>query len=187
MEQKDRKTPQFSLCGLNCSLCPRYQYDGVSKCPGCGGKGFYLKHPSCAVMTCNKKHDNVEFCFLCSAYPCSKYQKSSQNDSFITYKKVLADFEKVKTCGIAQYTNELAYKTSFLEYLLANCNNGRNKSFYCMAVNLLELDDLIAIEKEIKNNTALLSKNPKEKAAYVTDLFYEKAKNRNIDLKLRKQ
>ena len=69
-----RNNPRFSLCGLNCCLCPRFNTDGISKCPGCGGKDFSNQHPTCAVATCNKKHDNVEYCFQCSEYPCKKYQ-----------------------------------------------------------------------------------------------------------------
>lgn len=57
-----RNFPQLSLCGLNCGLCPRYHCNGISKCPGCGGKDFNLKHPTCSVVTCNQKHDNVEYC-----------------------------------------------------------------------------------------------------------------------------
>lgn len=45
--------------------------------------------------------------------------------------------------GMQQYQAELAEKIVFLEYLLGNFNDGRKKNFYCIAVNLLELTDLI--------------------------------------------
>lgn len=55
MKEYKREYSLFSLCGLNCGLCPHYQTNGISKCPGCGGQDFHLKHPTCAVITCNRK------------------------------------------------------------------------------------------------------------------------------------
>ncbi|HCP15088.1 MAG TPA: hypothetical protein DIT32_04865, partial [Peptococcaceae bacterium] len=62
MKEYVRAYPLFSLCGLNCGLCPRYHTEGESRCPGCGGPAFHLKHPSCAVITCSRKHGGVEHC-----------------------------------------------------------------------------------------------------------------------------
>ena len=133
MEEYKRKYPLFSLCGLNCGLCPRYHTEGKSKCPGCGGKEFYEKHPSCSVINCNKKHDNVEFCFQCSAYPCKKYLEVSPKDSFITYQNVINDFEECKRIGIEKCMKRLIKKFDILEFLIKKTiNNGRLKNFYCL-------------------------------------------------------
>ena len=107
LDEYKREYPLFSLCGLNCGLCPHYQTQGESKCPGCGGEKFHLKHPTCAVITCNRKHDHVEYCFQCSSFPCEKYSSPSNADSFISYRNVIADFEKVKKDSLAQYKIEL--------------------------------------------------------------------------------
>jgi hypothetical protein len=139
MKEYKRDYPIFSLCGLNCGLCPRYHTDGASKCPGCGGTDFYLKHPSCKVINCNLKRENVEFCFECSEFPCEKYIEPSENDSFITYVNVLKDFEKAKEKGTKDYIKELNEKMKFLNILLENYNDGRRKKFYCLAINLLDL------------------------------------------------
>ncbi|MBN1499605.1 MAG: DUF3795 domain-containing protein [Spirochaetes bacterium] len=141
MEKYSRKYPQFSLCGLNCGLCPRYQTDGVSKCPGCGGKDFHLKHPSCAVISCSLKNDNVEFCYECSLFPCVKYKQVSDKDSFISYRNVLSDFKKAEKSGIEKYRKELDEKVLILERLISDYNDGRKKGFYCLAVNLLSRRD----------------------------------------------
>jgi hypothetical protein len=105
-----RKYPLFSLCGLNCGLCPRYQTDGKSRCPGCGGEDFHLKHPTCAVITCNKKHDYVEYCFQCSSYPCNRYNEPSKVDSFISYRNVISDFKKAYKIGVEKYQTKLNKK-----------------------------------------------------------------------------
>ncbi len=185
MKPYARDYPLFSLCGLNCGLCPRYQTEGDSKCPGCGGADFHLKHPSCTVITCNQKHDLVEYCFLCSSYPCEKYQKQSDKDSFITYQNVLTDFELAKTAGLQQYKLELNEKVEILEYLIRNYNDGRRKNFYYIAVNLLSLVRLKEILREIQTINSPQNSDSKSKIEQIIALIQSKAERDSIVLKLR--
>lgn len=185
MEQYCRKYPLFSLCGLNCGLCPQYQTKSKSKCPGCGGEEFNMKHPSCPVINCNKKHDNIEYCCFCSSYPCDRY-KNNNKDSFITYKKRIADFECIKKEGIESYRKILNRKVHILEFFLDNYNDGKRKNFYCLAVNLLELTDLEDVLNKINANKEFEEFQLKEKIIFITDLLNKKADNRKTELKLRK-
>lgn len=185
MEIYMRKCASFSLCGLNCSLCPRFQTDGSSKCPGCGGIDFSIKHPSCAVITCNKKHDNVEFCFECSSYTCKKYQEPSKVDSFISYKNVLQD-QTAANINLENYLNNLKKKQEILIELIANYNDGKSKGFYCIAVNLLPLSVLESIMDNINNNVRVRDAKNKDKAKEITKLIKAKAYSLNIELILRK-
>lgn len=50
--------------------------------------------------------------------------------------------KKAQKIGIEQYNSELIEKAEILKYLLANYNDGRRKSFFAIAVNLLDLHDL---------------------------------------------
>jgi hypothetical protein len=145
-----------------------------------------LKHPSCKVINCNLKRENVEFCFECSEFPCEKYIEPSENDSFITYVNVLKDFEKAKEKGTKDYIKELNEKMKFLNILLENYNDGRRKKFYCLAINLLDLDDIKEIMEHTNNTREILISNQKDKAKYITTLFKEKADERGIELVLRK-
>ena len=187
MKEYKRTYPLFSLCGLNCGLCPRYQANGASKCPGCGGPNFHLKHPTCAVITCNKKHHGVEFCFQCSLYPCKKYSKPSKVDSFISYRNVITDFNKADKEGIDKYKIELDEKVRILEFLIKSYNDGKRKSFYCIAVNLLDLTAIRSIIEQIDKKISKQNMNIKGKIKLVIDLFESKAKEENIDLRLRKK
>ena len=183
MKEYKRENPLFSLCGLNCGLCPRYRSEGASKCPGCGGEGFHLKHPSCAVITCSQKHGGVEFCFHCESYPCERYAKPSEKDSFITYQNVLSDMQKAQN-SIGGYIAEQEKKTAFLETLLSCYNDGRKKSFYCTAVNLLTWEDLADVKEKIE--ARLSGTSTEETIRWIESAFYEKAAARGIGLKLRK-
>jgi len=187
MNNHQRSYPLLSACGLNCGLCPRFHTNGDSKCPGCGGEGFFTKRPPCAVTSCNRRR-SIEYCYQCDEYPCKRYVGTGTRDSFITHRNRLKDFEKIKINGLEAYQSELNQKVEILCHLLENYNDGRRKNFYCIAVNLLELEDI----KEVMAN--LCTGDPrgypsmtiKEKSQIAVNLFQAIADKRNIILKLNK-
>lgn len=184
MEYPQRSYPLFSACGLNCGLCPRYQTEGKSKCPGCSGKDFLTKHPKCGVLSCSLRR-GYEYCYQCEEYPCKKYSGADLTDSFITHKNQFRDMEKAKN-SIDDYKSELDEKVTILEELLANYDDGRRKSFLCIAVNLLELNDIKHVLKQIKDE--IKSDAPqKDKVTTAIRLFQSMAEERGILLQLRKK
>ena len=52
------------------------------------------------------------------------------------------------------YTAELDSKIRILEELLANYNDGRRKGLFCIAVNLLDLDEVVSIMEQLRNEAA---------------------------------
>lgn len=186
MEYFERQYPLFSLCGLNCGLCPMYHTNGSSKCSGCGGKDFY-KNRSCAVVNCMRRHGALEYCYQCEEFPCKKYEGTDEFDSFITHRNQFKDLEKIKSMGPSAYRAELDEKVAILEELLANYNDGRCKNFFCLAVNLLELDDVKQVMTEIAAETAAGAWTLKEKATTAVRLFQAMADEHGIVLKLNKK
>ncbi|MCL2637538.1 MAG: DUF3795 domain-containing protein [Oscillospiraceae bacterium] len=172
MTYKTRKEPIFSACGLNCGLCPRFYTKGSSRCPGCGGEGFTQAHCGCGTLSCCERK-NVEYCCFCDEFPCKKYIGADESDSFITHINQFKDFEKAGRIGIDAYISELKEKIKLLEILLENYDNGRRKSFFCLAVNLLDLQDIKAVMERINPDNAV-------------SLFEEIAGQKNITLKLRR-
>ena len=71
-----RKNQLFSLCGLNCGLCPMIL---DKHCGGCGNG-----NPSCKIAKCSLEHGKIGYCYECENYPCEKYQNIDKYDSFIT-------------------------------------------------------------------------------------------------------
>ena len=183
MNNYQRTYPLLSACGLNCGLCPRYHTKGVSKCPGCGGGDFHAKRPTCGALSCCRRR-MIEYCYECAEYPCKKYAGADTRDSFITHRNMLKDFEKVKNHGLVAYQCELNQKVEILRDLLENYNDGRRKSFFCIAISLLELEDV----KEVMTNLPQ-ELNPnlpiKEKSLIAVRLFQEMADRRNVELELR--
>ena len=190
MKEYRRQTPQFSLCGLNCSFCPRYHTVGSSRCPGCGGEDFYLKHPSCGIISCSQRHGGVEYCFDCDAFPCRRYQTEFPKDSFITYRNVLRDLNEAKMKGMDGYLEVLQKKEKILEQLLSHFDAGRQKGFYCLAVNLLPVetleDVLAAFFQEAIPNIPEDTEKKKKRGEQMTEALRRKAAALNIELVLRK-
>ena len=175
----------FSACGLNCGLCPRYYTSGPSRCPGCAGEGFSAKHPACGVLSCCQRHQ-LDYCYLCQAFPCPQYNGADESDSFITHKNQFSDFVKAETIGIEAYQSELNLKAEILQKLLANYDDGRRKSFYCTAVNLLPLEDVQRVAKQL-DGLPEAAFGTKEAVGAAVRLFQEMAMQNHIDLRLRKK
>lgn len=171
----------FSLCGLNCRLCTMH-LDGY--CPGCGGGEG---NQSCKIAKCSLEHGKIEYCFQCGNFPCEKYDITEEYDSFITHRNRFKDFEKIKVLGIEAYKTEQIEKMEILTDLIKNYNDGRKKTFFCLAVNLLELDDLQAVMEKMKIAEQEKDVSVKEKALYLTELFQETASQKSVILKLRRK
>ncbi len=174
-----RKDLSFSLCGLNCALCAM-KLDGY--CPGCGGGAG---NQGCSIARCSLQHD-IEYCFECPSYPCEKYDGITEFDSFITHRNQLIDMEKAQTIGLEQYRRELTEKSAILQYLLKNFNDGRQKSLFCISVNLMDIQDLRAIVDRIDSQIHEVM-TIKEKAALAAVELQEIAKQKNLVLKLNKK
>ena len=185
MEYKQRAYPQFSACGLNCGLCPRYHTVGSSRCPGCAGEGFSDVHPSCGVLSCSQRK-GLQVCFQCEEFPCSRYDGAAQYDSFVTHRNQLRDLGRAKENGMRAYKAELEEKIRILEQLFQLYDDGRRKSYFCLAVNLLDLSDLKTVMVSLSGE-ARSAQSRKEKAAVAVRLFEILADDRGIALELRKK
>ena len=64
------------------------------------------------------------------------YKRQAQDsDSFITHRNMRENFERIRKSGLSAYQAELDEKVAILEELLEQYNDGRKKSFFCLAVN----------------------------------------------------
>ena len=181
MKGFERRNQSLSLCGLNCGLCPMFLN---KNCPGCGGGEG---NQSCKIARCGMEHGNVKYCFQCREYPCKKYEDIDDFDSFITHRHRKIDLEKARQDGIEAYNMEQKEKAKILDILLARYNDSRKKTLFCIAVNLLEIQELHAILIQIQNSPMLERLSLKEKSALVASLLEETAAKKGIELKLRKK
>lgn len=174
-----RENQLLSLCGLNCGLCPMLL---GNYCGGCGNG-----NQSCKLARCSMEQKNIEYCFQCRDYPCGKYEHFDDFDSFITHQSRRTDFEKARQFGIEAYNAEQTEKVRILNTFLNEYNDGRKKNFFCVAVNLLELQELQKVLEQIKNKSGIEMLPPKEKSAFVAELLQNVATKNKISFKLNKK
>lgn len=171
----------FSLCGLNCGLCPM-KLDG--HCPGCGGGEG---NQSCRIARCAMERGGIEYCFQCKEYPCERYEGIDEFDSFIAHRNRMSDMEKAKQSGPEAYTEEQERKAELLKTMLSEYNDGRRKSLFCLAVNLLGLSDLESALEQAESWERENSPEKKEKAACLAKLLQAAAERSGMELRLRRK
>ncbi|MFX1237732.1 MAG: DUF3795 domain-containing protein [Promethearchaeota archaeon] len=185
-----KEHPTIACCGLDCGLCPTYNATGKSKCPGCGGPLFSEKHPSCSIITCCVKKKNFETCAECKEFPCPKIRIWDQGDSFISHKKTLINLRTIKECGLDVFLEQQKKRMTVLQELLNQYNEGRSKSYYCIATALLSIPALKKALKEAQQKTRDENMNlndVKARASIIKDHLNEAAKKEGVELKLRKK
>ena len=174
-----RKNQLLSLCGLNCGLCPMLL---GGHCGGCGNG-----NQSCAIARCSLEQGAPEYCCDCPRYPCEKYAHFDEFDSFSTHQGRRADMARAQAMGIAAYNREQEEKIQILDALLSQCNDGRRKTLFCVAVNLLEVTELREAMEAIHTAAGFQDWPLKERAAYAVGILQEIAHRRNLSLKLHRK
>jgi hypothetical protein len=143
----------------------------------------------CPFITCAIKRKGVEFCWDCAENEtCERWRKRRQDakehDSFKCYQTLEDDIEYIKKNGIQSFDEQQKIREHLLLMLLKDFNEGRSKSYYCIAVTVLDIKDLenALAEAEIKSQ----SLDIKEKAKLMHSLLDDKASKRGYQLRLRK-
>lgn len=186
--------PTIGCCGLDCGLCPRYYTVGTSRCPGCCGPDFFNKHPSCSYITCCVKQKNFETCAQCDAFPCSKFESwlvgGGEYDSFLTHKKAHPNQMFIREHGLAKFLKQQKRRIRLLETMLNDYDDGRSKSYYCIAATLLPIADLEkALDKakqKIKSDK-IRTDDIKTTSQILKGFLNDVATTKRIELKLRKK
>ena len=168
----------FSLCGLNCSLCPMFVR---GDCTGCRAGSWCAA--SCKIAPCSVRHGDVDYCFECPEYPCAKYDGIDKRDSLMSHRNQLVDMEKAKRIGIDAYRDEQRAKAALLHRLLDEFDDGRRDVFFCLEANMLALEDLTAaVEKASAQAEGLSSAR---KAEVAERMLRETAAEKDVPLELR--
>jgi len=181
--------PTIGCCGLDCGLCPTYYAKGPSRCPGCYGPDFHNKHPSCSIAKCCVKKNNFESCAECSEFPCSKLKDWHKGDSFISHRVSLSNLKYIRENGLDPFLTHQKRRIELLEEMLNNFNEGRSKSFFCIATAVLPIKDLEkAIEKteEKIKEVGISLKDLKVKSKILKKNINKIANRKKIELKLRR-
>ena len=95
------------------------------------------------------------------------------------------DIEKAQRIGLPAYNAEQKEKRKILDFFLANYNDGRRKKLFCIAVNLLEVNEIENILQTVKSDKEFQGLSKKEQAFIITKQLQDIAANKGIELKLK--
>lgn len=172
-------------CGIYCGLCPRFQSTAPSRCPGCK---VLCQTLSCKRYNCPVKQHGFATCAECGEFPCDKYDKFFDGDSFVSHRVCLPNIESVKKVGLSTWLREQNRRRVILEGLLAKYNEGRSMSFYCVATALVSPDAIKKLVTEAQRRLAaeeVDDSDIKAKAKTVRATIQEYADAAGVALKLR--
>ena len=172
-------------CGLYCGLCPRYQSTAVSRCPGCR---VLCQTISCARYNCCVKKRGFETCAECDAFPCERYDKFLAWDSFLSHEVCRGNLDRIKEVGLSGWLGEQGERRRIVEHLLADYNEGRSCSFFCLATTLLSpetMGEAIRQADEEIAGQSVGADDKKAKAKIVRSVIQDRAAGAGIELKLR--
>ncbi|MDD4137839.1 MAG: DUF3795 domain-containing protein [Methanoregula sp.] len=179
--------PEIAICGLSCRLCPHYHMEGASRCGGC--KTESRTCAGCPFITCALTKKGVEFCWDCEDHEtCAKWAKhrnaGKKADSFKCYQTLAADIAFIQNHGIKEFEKTQKKREHLLQEMLREFNEGRSKSYYCIAATVMEIHELEETLTEAKKRSGGL--DSKGKSRVLHSLLDEVARQRNYYLKLRK-
>ena len=143
----------------------------------------------CPFITCALKRKGIEFCWDCEENEtCEKWTKhkeaAKKADSFTCYQKLEDNIACIRTNGADEFEEMQKKREHLLKEMVREFNEGRSKSYYCIAATVLETGELEgALTKARKNSDGLAIK---EKSGVLHSLLDETARKRNYVLKLRK-
>ncbi|GAG29779.1 unnamed protein product, partial [marine sediment metagenome] len=119
---------------------------------------------------------------------CKKWRKhrefSKRVDSFKCYQKLENNIAFIQKNGVNEFEKEQKTRENLLKEMLQEFNEGRSKSYYCIAATVLEIEELgEALNKAKKNSFGLEIKG---KSKILHSILDELAERKNYYLKLRK-
>jgi hypothetical protein len=181
------KYPDLGVCGLSCRLCPMYNTEAESRCLGC--KSATRMSVGCPFITCAVKKKGIEFCWDCEENrACEKWKKhreaGKKGDSFKCYQKLEEDISFIQKNGIREFEKTQKNRELLLKVMLKDYNEGRSKSYYCIAATVFELEELKEALTQVKKGTNGLDIKEKSKVLHTT--LDDIARTKNYFLKLRK-
>ena len=180
------KYPEIGVCGLSCRLCPGYVIKTKSRCPGC--KTEWRFGGPCSILHCAVKR-NIEFCGDCEeSITCEKWKRhrelGKKYDSFKCYQKLEDDIAFMEKYGLAEFRKSQKIREKLLRKMLDGFNEGRSKSYFCLAATVLDVSELENALTEGKRDSKGL--DIKEKAKLLRSILDRIADEKNYYLKLRK-
>ena len=146
------KSRELGVCGLSCRLCPRYHTDAESRCGEC--KSEQRITVGCTFITCAVKKQSIELCWDChDNQTCEKWANhrdfGKKHDTFKCYQKLEDNISTILQKGIESFEEQQKTREQLLIETLKEFNEGRSKSYFCIAATILDIDEPMHVPGEL--------------------------------------
>jgi len=109
-----------------------------------------------------------------------------RSDSFVTHKNSLVNLNYIRETGLPIFIKQQNKRIRLLEKFLKDYDDGKSKSYFCIALTLLPIEDIEAAIKGL--NSKKNEFNDKKSASKFLKDLLQKAGNRNkVNLTYRKK
>lgn len=143
----------------------------------------------CPFITCAVRRKGLEFCWDCTENEgCEKWKKhrdaGRKYDSFVSYQKLEDNIAFVQKNGVDDFERVQKRREELLKEMLREFNEGRSKTYYCIAATVMEIEELEDALRQARGAVGNLGLKGKSKLHHgILDGVVEK---RRYYLKLRK-
>jgi hypothetical protein len=177
---------EFGVCGLSCRLCPHFHTVGESRCTGC--RGEVRMGAGCALVTCAVKRRGIEFCWECDeSETCERWARHREHgrshDTFVSYASLEDNIETVARLGLDAFIAGQLEREGLLLEMLGEFNEGRSKSYYCIAATVLDPSELRSAIDAARESTAGADVRERAKALHASLDAAARARGRSLVLR----
>ncbi len=125
-------------------------------------------------------------CIECEEYPCDRYSRRGWGGDQWT-RTAQDNLESIKKHGMEGFLKEQRERRLAVEELLADYNDGRSMSFYCIACRLMPINLISQAAAELKqrlSDNQIDDSDIKAKAKALKAIIQELASQSGIELRL---
>jgi hypothetical protein len=94
------------------------------------------------MTRCAVRERGYETCADCAEFPCYRFEGWEKGDSFVSHLNSVANLHAIRAEGIDAFASRQRQRISLLQVMLDEFDEGRSKSYCCLAAALLPLDEL---------------------------------------------
>lgn len=143
----------------------------------------------CPFITCAVKRKGIEFCWDCAENEgCDEWHKhrrfGRRHDTFVSYQTLDDNISFIRSNGVEALDEVQRRTEKLLKEALSDFNEGRSKTYYCLAAALLKVDEFEQAVSQARKDSATM--DLKGKSLLLHSLLDETARRERHQLKLRK-
>ncbi len=143
----------------------------------------------CPFITCAVKKRGIEFCWQCTEKgTCEKWHKhrafGANQDTFKCYQKLEDNIGCIQRNGVDAFEEVQNVRERLLGKMLQEFNEGRSKSYYCIAATVLGVEELETALVQARRDSAGLE--IRDKSRILHSILDKIAEGERYYLKLRK-